>query len=136
MPHCQAAGCSNDHTVEKVLLGKYPEVTYWIIHVKTFYEIYNCFVANKKKFCKCLYNGRQHVFKCTYCGSIAAFEFAYEWFRDNNKHNYSMAEKVRVEMKAHWRLFGGYMADANIYSRKFIEGKEHLTELYIYLFFF
>ena len=129
MPHCCAIGCTTDHAVEKVLSGKDPEDLYWVVHVKIFYEIYKCYVANKKNLCQCRYNGKRKIFQCSYCGSIAAFEFAYERFYDNNKTKYSVIEKVKVQMIPHRNI--GFLVAADIFSRKFIEKREHLRVLYI-----
>ena len=77
MPHCRAIGCSTDHTVEKMLSGKNHEDLYWVVDVKTFYQIFKCYASNKKNFCQCRYIGKRQTFQCSYCGSIAAFEY---WF--------------------------------------------------------
>ena len=61
--------------------------------------------------------------------SIAAFEFAYEWFYDNNKTKYSVIEKMKVQMRPHRSI--GFLVAADIFSRKFTEKRGHLHLLSI-----
>ena len=87
----------------------------------------------KKDLCKCIkfktIVGIQREFKCDYCYRIAALEFAFHWYYENNKTSNNIINKVEVHMRASW--CDGFLIDANIFSRKSIAKKEHLRELFV-----
>ena len=106
--------------------------------MKTFYEIYECYMSAKKDLCKCIkfktIVGIQKEFKCDYCCRIAALEFAFHWYYENNKTINNIINKVEVHMRASW--CDGFLVGANIFSRKSIEKKERLRELFVCFLFF
>ena len=93
MPHCRGIGCTTDRAVEKVLSGKDPEDLYWVVHVKTFYEIYKCYVANKKNLCQCRYNGKRKIFQCSYCVALLPLNLHMNGFMIIIKQNTVLLKK-------------------------------------------
>ena len=132
--YCCAHGCTGEHVVLKETENTRDEnEMVWIVHVKTFYEIYESYVGAKKNLCKCEFvncsEGQKKVYKCNYCRSIAAFQFTFHWFYDDNKKKDFVISQVRVSMQPYWKM--GCLVNADIHLKKYTGQKEHLCVEYV-----
>ena len=77
--NCSAFPCAREHNVLEEWLDDHGKQMFWVVDVKTFFDVAICHVLDREIRCKC--NKMYH--KCDYCISItpglySAFYFSYK----------------------------------------------------------